>query len=195
MSLAFQHRSRQLAVRASVLQVLMRLWRTIDVTRLADTVQPFADAASVVVGEGFTRSARTAAAFYLTSRPRGITRLDIPEVFPAPSELNAARLRGAGLSGIVNGRRAGFSIQAAAQNGFVKVAGTASGLVLSGGRETMLQTARHDPAASGRWQRIAGPNSCPFCQMLADRGPVFSDDTADFSAHDHCGCAAEPEFT
>ena len=178
-----------------MLRILMRLWRTIDVTRLADTVQPFADAASVVVGEGFTRSAKTAGLYYLTTRPSGITTVEVPEVFPQPAEVNAARLRGAGLAGILNARRAGFSPQAAAQNGFVKVAGTASRLVLDGGRQTILQTAVQDPAASGRWQRIAGPNACEFCQMLADRGPVYSDDTADFSSHDHCGCSASPEFT
>lgn len=191
---AIQHRSKQLTVRALALRRLMALWQAIDPTRLADTVQPFAEAAAVVVNDGFLRSSRTAAAYYLLSRPPGITTVEVPEVFPPASELQAAKLRGAGLSGILNARRAGHSIQAAKQNGFVKLAGTASGMVLSGGRETILQAAQLDPAASGRWRRVTGGNSCPFCVMLADRGPVFSDDTADFSAHDHCGCSAEPEF-
>lgn len=191
---AIQHRSSQLAVRAAALRILMRLWRAVDPTRLADTVQPFADAAAVVVGDGFTRSARAAAVFYLAVRPSGITTVEVPEVFPSPVELNAVKLRGAGLSGILSARRAGQSIQAATQNGFVKVAGTASGLVLAGGRQTILRTTAEDPASSGRWRRVPGPDACPFCQMLADRGAVFRDDTADFSAHDHCGCSAEPEF-
>lgn len=192
--MSLQYRSRQLAVRAGVLRILLRVWRTVDVTRLSETVQPFADAAAAVVNEGFTRSSRVAAAYYLATRPSGITTVEIPEVFPPARELNAAKLRGAGLAGILNARRAGFSLQAAAQNGFVKLSGEATRLVLDGGRQTILQTASQDPAATGRWQRIAGANACPFCQMLADRGPVYSDDTADFAAHDHCGCAAAPEF-
>jgi hypothetical protein len=30
--------------------------------------------------------------------------------------------------------------------------------------------------------------------MLADRGAVYSEATADFAAHDHCGCSAEPVY-
>lgn len=194
MALAFQHRARQLAVRAATLKVLARLWKTVDAARLAATIQPFADAAAVVVGDGYRRSARTASAFYLLSRPSGITTLTVPELAPPVVELTAAKLRAASLSGILNARRAGQSLDAATANGFVKLAGTASGLVLDGGRETILEAATLDPASTGRWERITGPKSCEFCQMLQSRGAVYSDDTASFAAHDHCGCAAAPEF-
>jgi hypothetical protein len=30
--------------------------------------------------------------------------------------------------------------------------------------------------------------------MLAGRGSVYSADTAEFEAHDHCGCSAEPVY-
>lgn len=30
--------------------------------------------------------------------------------------------------------------------------------------------------------------------MLAYRGPTYSESSADFGAHDHCGCSAEPQF-
>lgn len=173
----------------------MRLWRTVDASRLAETIQPFADAAALVVDDGFRRSARTAAAFYLASRPSGITTIEVPEVFAPMPEENAGKLCGAALSGILNSRRAGHSIGAAKSNGLVKLSGTASGLVLEGGRQTILQTAQQDPIATGRWRRVTGGRSCPFCVMLANRGPVFSDDTADFSAHAHCGCSASPEFS
>jgi hypothetical protein len=192
--LALQHRSRQLAVRAATLQLLMRLWSTVDATRLAATIQPFADAAATVVTDGYLRSARTAAAYYLLTRPRGITTVTVPEVAPPAPELTAAKLRAAALSGILNGRRAGQTIEAATANGFVKLSGTASSIILEGGRDTIIEAARQDPAATGRWVRVAGANACAFCQSRVAEGPVYSDDTAQFAAHDHCGCAVEPEF-
>ena len=30
--------------------------------------------------------------------------------------------------------------------------------------------------------------------MLASRGPVFREDTADFEAHDHCACMGETSY-
>lgn len=192
---AVQYRSQQLSVRAVTLQHLMRIWRAVDVTRLKETIGPFADAAAIVVGDGYTRSARVASAYYLTLRPRGITTLTVPTLSPPAAELLAEKLRAAAISGIVNGRRAGQTITAAAANGFVKTSGTASSLVLAGGRNTIIETAKQDPAATGKWQRVAGPDACEFCIMLQDRGAVYSDQTATFASHDHCGCAVAPEFT
>ena len=191
---ALEYRSRQLAVRAATLQILMRLWRNVDPTRLTETIQPFADAATIAINQGFNRSARTAATYYLATRPAGIPTVAIPEILPPVADLTAARIRAAGLSGIMNGRRAGQSLTAATNNGFVKVAGTASSLVLKGGRDTIIESSRQDPAATGRWERVAGPKACEFCQMRTDRGAVYSDDTADFASHDHCGCVTVPEF-
>lgn len=189
-----EHRNQQLAIRAAVLKSLTRLWRTVDAARLPETIGPFADAAAVAISDGFLRSSRTAGLYYIAARPAGITTVEIPALLPPIPELTAAKVRAAGLSGIVNGRRGGRTIDAALSNGFVKVAGTASSVVLAGGRDTVMEASRQDPAATGKWRRIAGPTACAFCQMLADRGPVYTDDTADFASHDHCGCAAEPEF-
>jgi len=62
-------------------------------------------------------------------------------------------------------------------------------------RDTILTNRRRDPSAVG-WRRIArGAKSCKFCRMLADRGAVYSDSTARFSAHGHCGCTAQPVFS
>lgn len=74
----------------------------------------------------------------------------------------------------------------------------ALGTLLEGGFDRRLwQAARSvymtnsiaDPAARG-WQRETDGNACPFCIMLASRGEVFSEESADFAAHDHCGCTA-----
>jgi hypothetical protein len=62
-------------------------------------------------------------------------------------------------------------------------------------RDTILTNRNRDPSAVG-WRRIArGGKSCKLCRMLADRGAVYSDNTARFAAHGHCGCTAQPVFT
>lgn len=60
------------------------------------------------------------------------------------------------------------------------------------GRQTIVSSSLQDPAADG-WQRV-GAGACDFCAMLIGRGAVYSEATADFSAHDACHCQAVPAF-
>ncbi len=60
-------------------------------------------------------------------------------------------------------------------------------------RETIMGSSIQDPQARG-WQRVADGRACGFCLMLEGRGSVYSESTADFASHDHCGCSAEPAF-
>lgn len=59
-------------------------------------------------------------------------------------------------------------------------------------RETVMGSTFADPSAVG-WQRQAA-GGCSFCVMLAGRGAVYSEATADFASHDHCQCQAVPLF-
>ncbi|PYY32362.1 hypothetical protein [Curtobacterium sp. MCBD17_030] len=59
-------------------------------------------------------------------------------------------------------------------------------------RDTILSNRRQDPAAVG-WAR-ATAGGCKFCLMLADRGAVYREQTANFAAHSHCHCTAYPVF-
>lgn len=61
-------------------------------------------------------------------------------------------------------------------------------------RDTVLTNRRRDPSAVG-WRRVTSGSGCKFCRMLADKGAVYSDDTARFASHDHCGCTAQPVFS
>lgn len=61
-------------------------------------------------------------------------------------------------------------------------------------RDTILENRRRDPSAVG-WRRVTSGKSCKFCQMLADRGAVYSADTARFAAHTTCHCTAQPVFS
>jgi len=64
--------------------------------------------------------------------------------------------------------------------------------VANGGRETAVEAARR---GRGRWYRVTGPGACEFCLMLESRGAVYSESTADFQAHDGCGCSVGVQFT
>lgn len=66
--------------------------------------------------------------------------------------------------------------------------------VARGFRDSMIGNTRQDQEAIG-WSRIARPDGCKFCVMLADKGAVYrSESTAIFAAHTNCNCAARPEF-
>jgi len=71
--------------------------------------------------------------------------------------------------------------------------GASTRMVLMGGRDTVTATATQDPMAKG-WERVIEPGACGFCAMLASRGAVYKESTADFRAHDHCKCVARAVF-
>jgi hypothetical protein len=60
-------------------------------------------------------------------------------------------------------------------------------------RLTVTGSSIADPKAVG-WRRVGDGSNCEFCSMLLGRGAVYTEATADFQAHDHCNCGAEPEF-
>lgn len=64
--------------------------------------------------------------------------------------------------------------------------------IANAARETIQISSYEDPQAHG-WQRSSA-GGCAFCQMLAGRGHVYGEASADFAAHDHCHCYAVPAF-
>lgn len=65
--------------------------------------------------------------------------------------------------------------------------------VARGFRDSILGNSHSDEDSIG-WSRVARPGACKFCVMLADKGAVFTEATADFAAHGDCHCATRPEF-
>jgi hypothetical protein len=64
--------------------------------------------------------------------------------------------------------------------------------ILDGGRDTIIGSVNADKQALG-WARVTDGDPCYFCLTLASRGAVYkTEQTADFQAHDHCGCTAMP---
>jgi hypothetical protein len=191
-----RHRLLQLALSAAALRDVLRLWGTVDPQDLGSTILPFVQASAIVARAGRKASAAAASRYYVDFRrlegAAGQLVLTLPEL--PPVDVVEGSLRGAALAGITRARRAGRTAEQSAENGFVKVAGQASSFVLGGGRQTLMGAIAADPEARG-WQRVTDPSPCAFCRMIASRGVIFKgEDDADFRAHGHCGCSAEPAF-
>lgn len=60
-------------------------------------------------------------------------------------------------------------------------------------RLTVVDNAIADPAAAG-WKRVGVGTNCGFCRMLISRGHVYTESSVTFRSHDHCNCAASPDF-
>lgn len=66
-------------------------------------------------------------------------------------------------------------------------------LVADQGRGTVQEAVRRDRQATA-WARAASLGACAFCKLLATRGEVYKQDTANFRAHDGCHCGVVPVF-
>lgn len=196
-TLTAEQRVAQVSMRAATLRDVVKLWAVVNPLDLRGTIGTFSDAASAVVRARNQDSARSAAAYLARFRAAegvsGRISAATPAAPPAAADV-AGALRGAGLSGIINARRAGSTVDNASANGLVKVLGEASKIVIGGARDTVLAATDGDPLARG-WQRVTSGSPCAFCSMLASRGPVYKNaKTSGFEPHGHCGCTAEPVY-
>jgi len=73
------------------------------------------------------------------------------------------------------------------------VTGGLQRIVANADRQSVTASAVADPRARGWERRTTG--GCDFCRMLAGRGAVYSEATADFESHDNCHCLAVPRWT
>lgn len=190
-----RHYVAQLGVRAATSRDVLRLWGTVDPTNLTGTYDRFAQAATVLTRARHGTSQGVAAGYQEQfRRAERVAGRAAVKLGPALAHADAlGSIRGAGLSGIINARKGGFSPQAAAQRGLVKVLGATTRLVLGGGRDTIIESVAADPQVS-HWQRVTSGDPCAFCVGIAVQGAIFSADTAEFEAHDHCSCAAEAAY-
>jgi hypothetical protein len=74
-----------------------------------------------------------------------------------------------------------------------KAEAVAQKLVTDQGRGTVREGVRQDRQATA-WARSAALGACAFCKLLATRGAVYKQDTADFRSHDGCHCGVVPVF-
>ena len=189
------HRRQQLALRQATVAEMRRLWPALDWTALDRTYPRFAATVAQLVAQNRRTSAGLSAAylraFRVASGLGGDLRVITPDALPL--EQFKTSLRVTSVVAAKKAAAAGTPLEVAMGNALVQASGSMARIVLDAGRSTVIESVRADPAAVG-WQRVLGGGGCDFCVMLAGRGAVYKEDTADFPAHDHCGCTTEPSY-
>lgn len=155
-----------------------------------------------VVGQYARMSAVLGAEFYDAQRdaagvPDSFT---VPVPDPPPAEQTEASLRWATKDvwerdpddpGTTDAQREPLNVRL--EQAEKKTETVAQKLVTDTGRGTVQEAVRQDRQATA-WARAAALGACAFCKMLAVRGAVYKQDTADFRAHDGCHCGVLPIF-
>jgi hypothetical protein len=195
-ALTSQQRIVQLGIRAAAMRNMSELgglWVPGD----RETGDRFIRLASTLIGQGYRESAGSALDYF--SRFRILEGIAGRSNYTLPPALRlediAPSLYVTAFSAFARAARAGMSPEAAKLQAMVGAIGTASRLVMNGGRDAITGAVANDPRARG-YVRVTSGQPCAFCAMLASRVKVLyrSERTASFEAHDHCSCTAEPVY-
>lgn len=195
-ALTAQHRRAQAAIASVTLRRLTALWDLLDPNDLDRTSAAWVAASTDAVRGGYALSARAATTYYAAFRAVEVgTTLLASTVLPPATRLNTDAVRTSfivtGPVSIKSGTGQGRPLERTVADSLVRVLGAGQRHVVTGGRDTLTAAPTVDPMARG-WARVASGDGCAFCLMLASRGPVYTEETADFEAHDHCSCGVEP---
>lgn len=189
-ALADVHRIQQVRTVAETEALIAEVFRrTIRPGRVEETYPVFLRAAELLLDRGRRESHRIARGYYLAeAAARGLPApaegLVVATLGPGQAE---AALQASGATAARAASAKGLPPAEVLRAGQLAVAGSAKRLVLNAGREYLVNASILDPAADG-FARISDGRPCHFCAMLVSRGPVYSRDTANFEAHDKCGC-------
>lgn len=189
------HRAQQLLLRRATIAQVARLWPALDWARLDATYPDFALAVASLVQKNRATSAGLAAQYVRAFRQASGVPGELKVVFAEPLVVDqfTTSLRVTTTVALKKAALAGTAPDLAMANALTQASGAMARLSLDAGRDTVLQTIRSDRAAYG-WQRVLGGAGCDFCRMLAGRGAVYKEASADFQSHDHCGCTSEPVY-
>jgi hypothetical protein len=68
--------------------------------------------------------------------------------------------------------------------------GSGTRAIMDQSRSTLIHNAKRE---HGNWYRVASPDACGFCRLLATRGPVYHSAHAAAASHDRCKCRVAVE--
>lgn len=191
-----RHRAQQLLLRQSTVSQMSKLWPALDWARLDKTYPAFAVQVGALVQTNQRISAGLASqyirAFRKASGVPGEVKIILADPFNVDQFQTSLRVT----SVVAAKKSAGLGIleEFAMADAFTQASGAMARLVLDAGRNTTMNTIKHDRRAIG-WERIGGGATCSFCEMLISRGPVYGEAGAFFASHDHCGCSAAPVYS
>ncbi|MFI8439937.1 hypothetical protein ACIGKG_04875 [Streptomyces rochei] len=197
---ANRYRAAQIGLTRLLVRDVRGLRRLILPSRLRESVPDWLAAMNAVVAQYARTSTALAAEFYDAQREAaGVPGpFTVPVADPPPEEQTTASLRWATKDLWPREPEEATPAQlepmdvrlAQAQK---KAEQVAQKLVADTGRGTVREAVRQDRQAVA-WARAAALGACYFCKVLATRGAVYEQDTADFRAHDGCHCGVVPVF-
>ncbi|MFE9855598.1 hypothetical protein [Streptomyces sp. NPDC005780] len=179
-----------------------RLRRLIIPSQLPTSMPDWFTAMQEVVDQYARTSAALGAEFYDAQRTAAgvLDSFTVPVLDPPPAEQTESSLRWATKDvwerdpddpRTTEAQRQPLDVRL--EQAEKKAEAVAQKLVADTGRGTVQEAVRQDRQATA-WARAAALGACAFCKMLAVRGAVYKQDTADFQAHDGCHCGVLPIF-
>jgi hypothetical protein len=190
------HRLAQARLGAGTVRYALAAWRLLDIEDLDGTFDRWLAVIKALVAAQRQASTTLAANYMIgfrmlelgSSEPFAPTPAD-----PVPDSQLAVSMLVTGPGTVRGALGRGLPLARAVELGMTMSAAAAMRHALNGGRDTIVESVRADRRALG-WARATSGRACHFCAMLASRGPVYSEDTSGFRAHDHCSCTAEPVY-
>ena len=151
--------------------------------------------ALALVAAGRTRAYDTALAYYGEAKKGAGFEATIPSI-PVPELDLMAATQALLMNGPVSIRKqlsTGEGLTAAMAKAKAQTLRVGKRLTLESPRTTLINLSKKDKDALG-WSRVSDGQPCHFCAMLLSRGPVYSEETVRFQAHNGCGCSVRPFF-
>lgn len=194
------HRAGQIAIAASLTELLRRTWPVLNPTDLQDSLAMWLRIVQPLVLESRGRSATLAAAYFAeyafveTGERLTATVPSVTDDMTRALEISARVTGPTTIRTLVAG---GMDEDAAADSAFSLFHESMGRHALGGGRETIIETLANTDVGWRRIGRADGKEPCDFCAMLIGRGEVYSSGVAEvvrFASHDGCKCQAEPAF-
>lgn len=196
-ALTQQQYASQLRIRALALRDFIRLWPIWEGDE--KSFREMATAAVVLVKAYQQLSGELGAsyfdAFRLAEDPGGYAKSWMADPMTAEAEDKLiGSLFETGQYSLQRSLDAGKSPTSARETALTNVSGVITNRVLDGGRGAIMRSTANDNRVEN-WARVTDSKPCAFCALLSSRGPVYiSEFTADFQAHGHCSCTAEPGY-
>jgi hypothetical protein len=189
------HRRAQSRLAAQVAAQVAAGWRLLDPEDLDRTVDGWLRVMVPLVTAQASVSARLAARYLEAFRQAeiGVGGFSPVVASPPPPAAITTSLTVVGPVAVKQAMVRAVPLARAVQVAMAAVAGEAVRHTLAGGRSTVLESVAADRRAQG-WARAPSGSPCAFCAMLASRGPVYREESADFEAHGGCQCTAEPVY-
>lgn len=189
--LARAHMAEQVRKTGVTQSALSAYWdRIVDPNDFARTFELFRETAVPLIQAGRIGSESLADAYY-----HGLLDLEgLPRTSIPPHENISAGAVRSSLSGAVKADYTAWRLargddpDALMRAAKTAMLGSAKRQVLNASRERLIERRKTDPNIRG-WARVSDGAPCAFCAMLVSRGPVYSEHSVRFQAHDRCGCS------